>query len=258
MEKNDIEYLEKVQANQKLQDVLKYSRDNHIPTMLTNTGKLLYKYVKKLQPKSILEIGTAIGYSGIVMLTATENKSHLVTVEKDENRVKMAKDNFFECNLQENVTVVQGDASQVVNDIYSQLVNNDINLLVENQQNNTIDTKSQSSSTIDHNENKSQNDGLIDFNENKSQKFDFIFLDGSKSQYIKQIDMLLGLLNDNGVIFIDDALYMYDVYKEGDVPHKHRAMIKNLREFVKKILTLDNIDKRVFNYDEGIIVLSKR
>ena len=65
------------------------------------------------------------------------------------------------------------------------------------------------------------------------------------------------MLSNGGKIFIDDALYMYDVYKEGDVPHKHRAMIKNLRNFVVKILDNTKISKRVFNYDEGIIVVSK-
>lgn len=208
MNKLDLEYFEKVEANENLNKILKFSRENHIPTMLTNTGKLLYKYVKQLKPKNILEIGTAIGYSGIVMIIASENESHLTTIEKNEERVLMAKNNFKICNLYKNVEILQGDASEIVNDI-------------------------------------------------KSQKYDFIFLDGSKSQYIKQIDILLDMLSIGGKIFIDDALYMYDVYKEGDVPHKHRAMIKNLRNFVVKILDNTKISKRVFNYDEGIIVVSK-
>lgn len=208
MNKLDLEYFEKVEANENLDKILKFSRENHIPTMLANTGKLLYKYVKQLKPERILEIGTAIGYSGIVMITASENESHLTTIEKNEERVLMAKNNFKICNLYKNVEILQGDASEIVNDI-------------------------------------------------KSQKYDFIFLDGSKSQYIKQIDVLLDMLSNGGKIFIDDALYMYDVYKEGDVPHKHRAMIKNLRNFVVKILDNTKISKRVFNYDEGIIVVSK-
>lgn len=209
MNRLDLEYFEKVEADENLDKILKYSRENHIPTMLTNTGKLLYKYVKDVKPKSILEIGTAIGYSGIVMITASENKSHLTTIEKNEERVLLAKNNFKMCNLDKNVEILQGDASEIINEI-------------------------------------------------KSQKYDFIFLDGSKSQYIKQIDMLLDMLNNGGKIFIDDALYMYDVYKEGDVPHKHRAMIKNLRNFVIKILDNKTISKKIFNYDEGIIVVSKR
>ena len=92
---------------------------------------------------------------------------------------------------------------------------------------------------------------------NNNQKFDFIFLDGSKSQYIKQIDMLLDMLSDKGVIFIDDALYMYNIYKEGEVPHKHRSMIKNLRSFVIKMLDNQNIDKKILNIDEGIIIVKK-
>ena len=243
MEKLDLEYFEKVESNEKLHNILKYSRENFIPTMLTHTGKLLYRYVSKLKPKSILEIGTAIGYSGIVMLIASDTMSHITTIEKNEERVILAKNNFKECNLSDNVDVLQGDASEIINDIHYQIINKNNKIANNNTCNNEI---------------KSCTENKIDMNEIKSQKYDFIFLDGSKSQYIKQIDMLLDILNDNGVIFIDDALYMYSVYKEGDVPHKHRAMIKNLRNFVVKILDNEDIGKEIFNYDEGIIIVTKQ
>ena len=291
MKKIDLEYFEKIQANEKLNNILKYSRENFIPTMLTNTGKLLYQYIKKYQPKNILEIGTAIGYSGIVMLIASENKSQLLTIEKDELRVIMAKNNFDDNNLSKNVEIINGDASEVISKLHLEMTRYDdfytntnktnyqqesgnklkssvfcdkMNSFVEKESCNTVKmslnnvdaiTKKQLIQTKNDKDKSNVNETNSYINNN--QKFDFIFLDGSKSQYIKQIDMLLDMLSDKGVIFIDDALYMYNIYKEGEVPHKHRSMIKNLRNFVIKILDNQNIDKKILNIDEGIIIVKK-
>ena len=291
MEKIDLEYFEKIQANEKLNNILKYSRENFIPTMLTNTGKLLYQYIKKHQPKNILEIGTAIGYSGIVMLIASENKSQLLTIEKDESRVIMAKNNFYDNNLSKNVEIINGDASEVISKLHLEMIRYDdfyantnetnyqqesenklkssvfcdkMNSFVEKESCNTVKmslnnvdaiTKKTSNSNKNNKDKRKTNE--TNYHINNNQKFDFIFLDGSKSQYIKQIDMLLDMLSDKGVIFIDDALYMYNIYKEGEVPHKHRSMIKNLRNFVIKILDNQNIDKKILNIDEGIIIVKK-
>lgn len=249
---NRLEYFEKIEANKKLGDILNYSRENYIPTMLRDTGKLLYKYVKNNKPENILEIGTAIGYSGIVMLIASDNKSHLITIEKNEERVMLAKNNFSMLNLSQNVDILQGDASLIINDIHSQMV---MNGLIDKR---ILSNESGDFCKIDSyktNEINSQDDKIM--RNICKNKFDFIFLDGSKSQYIKQFDILMDMLNDGGVIFIDDALYMYNIYKESQVPHKHRAMIKNLRNFVIKILNYKNIDKTIYNYDEGIIVIKK-
>ena len=49
-----------------LEKLEQFARKNFIPVMLDDTKQLLFNTVKALQPKRILEVGTAIGYSGIV------------------------------------------------------------------------------------------------------------------------------------------------------------------------------------------------
>ena len=96
-----------------LQELLKFARERYIPVMLDDTRQLLFDTVSRLQPKRILEIGTAIGYSGIIMLTASKS-AILNTVELDENVANLARQNFSEANLSGRVNLFVGDAREIV------------------------------------------------------------------------------------------------------------------------------------------------
>lgn len=95
-----------------LDDIEKFARERHIPVMLDDTRKLLYDTVKRCNPKRILEIGTAIGYSGIVMLSACN--ATLNTVELDEATANLARDNFREFGVLDRVNLFVGDARELV------------------------------------------------------------------------------------------------------------------------------------------------
>ena len=81
-----------------------FARKNYIPVMLDDTKELLFDTVAKCQPKRILEIGTAIGYSGIVMLSACETAT-LNTIELLETSANMARENFREAGVIDRVTI---------------------------------------------------------------------------------------------------------------------------------------------------------
>ena len=90
-----------------------FARKNYIPVMLDDTKELLFKTVANCQPKRILEIGTAIGYSGIVMLSACETAT-LNTIELLESSANMARENFREAGVLDRVTIFLGDAREIV------------------------------------------------------------------------------------------------------------------------------------------------
>ena len=91
----------------------KFARERYIPVMLDDTKELLFETVKAKQPKRILEIGTAIGYSGIVMLSASESAT-LNTIELNENSALMARRNFVEFGVIDRVNIFVGDAREIV------------------------------------------------------------------------------------------------------------------------------------------------
>lgn len=97
----------------KLKELEAFARKNFIPVMLDDTKELLFNTVKQCQPARILEIGTAIGYSGIVMLSACE-RATLNTIEMDEHSANLAKSNFDEAGLSGRVNIFVGDAREIV------------------------------------------------------------------------------------------------------------------------------------------------
>ncbi|MBR2966098.1 MAG: O-methyltransferase [Clostridia bacterium] len=96
-----------------LEKLEQFARKNFIPVMLDDTKQLLFNTVKALQPKRILEVGTAIGYSGIVMLTASPS-AHLNTIEMLETSAQMARKNFADAGVADRATIFVGDAREIV------------------------------------------------------------------------------------------------------------------------------------------------
>ena len=90
-----------------IEKIYKKAKVYGIPVIKTESHKLLSTLVKKYKPKHVLEIGTAVGYSGITILSATDGD--LVTIEHNKDFIKQAKKNFADYNFSNRVTIVNGD-----------------------------------------------------------------------------------------------------------------------------------------------------
>ncbi len=88
----------------------RFAEENFIPIVRDETANILMEECKKNSPQNILEIGTAIGYSGILMLKSCNG--HLYTIEKDISRYEIAKENFVKYGMSERVTLMLGDAKE--------------------------------------------------------------------------------------------------------------------------------------------------
>ena len=109
-----LEYLDIISPvnSQTVEEIRSVAKKNYIPIIKRDTENLL-KFVLKMQnPKSILEIGCAVGYSAIVML---ENScADIVTVEKMPERVEEAKKNIKYANLEDRAKIIEGDAGEIL------------------------------------------------------------------------------------------------------------------------------------------------
>ena len=90
-----------------LVEMEKFARQNKIPVVLPETRMFLEELCKKEQPKQILEIGMAIGFSGSVMLKSCD--AFLTTCEASLPNIEIAKRNFALQNLTKRVKIVEGD-----------------------------------------------------------------------------------------------------------------------------------------------------
>ena len=95
------------------EELEKYASENRVPIIRSKSLEILVSEVKEKQPKRILEIGTAIGYSGSKMLLASPN-SKLYTIELDEERCLLARENFKKAGLNDRVVLWEGDANEIL------------------------------------------------------------------------------------------------------------------------------------------------
>ena len=89
------------------------SRDDYMPFIRDKSAKVLFEICQKEKPKNILEIGTAVGYSALLMLEGAK-ESFVTTIEKDEKRAQEAKVNFEKNGVKERVDLIVGDAGEVL------------------------------------------------------------------------------------------------------------------------------------------------
>lgn len=89
-----------------------YASTNNVPIIELDAIKFIMKYIKLNQVKSILEIGTAIGYSAILMANAN-SFCEITTIERDEKRYKEAVKNVNKSGLDKRIELVYNDAMEV-------------------------------------------------------------------------------------------------------------------------------------------------
>lgn len=92
-----------------IKEIEKYAEEHNIPIMMKDGIEFLCNYVKENKIKTILEIGSAIGYSSIMMALIDE-KIKITTIEKDKARYDIAVSNINKFNLQDRITILNEDA----------------------------------------------------------------------------------------------------------------------------------------------------
>jgi len=97
-----------------LDDITRQNAERALPLVDAEVGALLRVLATAISARRILEIGTAIGYSGIWLAGALAPDGSLITMEKDPDRVREAKDNFARAGLADRVSVVSGDARLMI------------------------------------------------------------------------------------------------------------------------------------------------
>ncbi|MDQ0254286.1 putative O-methyltransferase YrrM [Evansella vedderi] len=100
-----------LERNEDIQAIEKYAEENNVPIMEQTGMQLLLQVLQLHRPKSILEIGTAIGYSAIRMAEVT--LAQIVTVERDEERIKIAESNINKKGMNDRIKIIKGDALEV-------------------------------------------------------------------------------------------------------------------------------------------------
>src|SRR5438132_6736178 len=101
-------------ADPVLQDIARMGEQQDLPLIDAEVGALLRVLATAIGAKRILEIGTAVGYSGIWLAGALPPGGMLLTLEIDQERARIARENFARAGLADRVNVIVGDAPRML------------------------------------------------------------------------------------------------------------------------------------------------
>jgi len=100
-----------------LEELEKFSIENRVPIVQKETAKFLELMVTMNRPKKILELGTAIGYSSILMNLSSGGLSEIATIERDEKMIDIANANITKYGMQGKITILKGDCLEILENL---------------------------------------------------------------------------------------------------------------------------------------------
>ena len=97
-----------------LNELERYAKKTNVPIIRTEMQSLLKFLLTMKEPKEILEVGTAIGFSALLMSEYGPKDCHITTIEKYEKRIPLAKENFRKAGKEDSITLLEGDAVDIL------------------------------------------------------------------------------------------------------------------------------------------------
>ena len=95
----------------------KYSKETNVPIIRPSMQSFLKLLLAITQPKKILEVGTAIGFSALLKSEYGPEDCHITTIEKYEKRIPLAKENFAKAGKEDKITLLEGDAVEILSQL---------------------------------------------------------------------------------------------------------------------------------------------
>ncbi len=88
--------------------------DSYVPIIRKEMQSFLKLLLAMQKPKRILEVGTAVGFSAILMAEYNPYPCEIVTIENYEKRIPIARENFIRAGKEQQITLIEGDATEVL------------------------------------------------------------------------------------------------------------------------------------------------
>lgn len=97
-----------------LKDIQREALESYVPIIRPETVNLLQLLIKMNQPKTILEVGAAVGFSANLMAEAAGDDVRITTIENYEPRIPIANANFKRAGRDNQITLLEGDAMEIL------------------------------------------------------------------------------------------------------------------------------------------------
>lgn len=200
-----------------LDDIYKMAVSDGVPIIRKDTKDLLKVLIRMHRPESVLEIGTAVGYSTIFIADTirsnhdifsdglSHDKWHIDTCELDEDRIRVATDNIKASGYEEYIDILRGDAAETLKSL----------------------------------------DNI----------YDMVFIDAAKAQYMTYLEESMRLVHSGSVIVTDNILADGDVLESHFLVDKRdRTIHDRMREYIYTIKNDKRLDTAILSVGDGVAV----
>lgn len=97
-----------------LDEIEREAKRGDVPIIRTDMQSLLHFLMIERRPHNILEVGTATGFSALLMALYSPEDCHITTIEKYDKRIPIAKENFRRMGMEDKITLIEGDAAEML------------------------------------------------------------------------------------------------------------------------------------------------
>ncbi len=207
-----------------LKELEKSALTEGVPIIRKETQAFLRFLLAMKKPHRVLEIGTAVGFSAILMSECIPKDCTITTIEKVEMRLEKARKNLTSAPKGERITLLEGDALVILKQ------------LAADKNNNNSD-----SSSIDNMNN-----------------FDFIFLDAAKAQYMNFLPEIMKLLPIGGLLVTDNVLQDGTVAESRySVTRRDRTIHTRMREYLYTLTHMEDLETAIIPVGDGVTVSTR-
>lgn len=100
-----------------LKELEEYAAKNNVPIVQKETRRFLELMITLKKPNGILELGTAIGYSSILMSLSSNGKSNITTIERDKAMIEIAAKNIEKYGFRDKINILEGDCLEILKNL---------------------------------------------------------------------------------------------------------------------------------------------
>ena len=105
-------------GNSKFLDELEQeAKRDYVPIIRKDMQNLLRFLLRLQRPVKILEVGTAVGFSALLMAENTAEECKITTIENYEKRIPIARENFKRGGMEHRITLLEGDATEILKEL---------------------------------------------------------------------------------------------------------------------------------------------
>ena len=212
---------------------------DRIPIIRPQVQSLLRTIIAGLKPQSILEVGTAVGFSAILMAQCAPQDCRITTIENYGKRIPAARENFKRSGLADRITLIEGDAADILRELRSG------------------ETKTGKSSD-EVNNTQSDSIRIIETSETILTDrlcYDLIFMDAAKGQYLNFFEDVMALLRAGGILVSDNVLQDGDIIQSRfAVRRRDRTIHARMREYLYVLTHDERLSTTILPMGDGVTV----